>query len=123
MRLVLNKAKKETVADYIHGAGVFGILLTIGIYIYLPLSEIVRSGKIGSVDELFPLYKALSVSFTALALSALLLLVSAKLKKDGTWIANTYEKLGPGILLIILIFSVCVILPLVGNLIEIILMK
>lgn len=30
MGLVINKAKKETVADYIFGAGIIGILIGIG---------------------------------------------------------------------------------------------
>jgi len=114
MGLVINKAKKETVADYIFGAGIIGILISLGFYIYLPISKIMQSGKIGSVEQLFPLNRTLLAPFLGIAISVLLFSISAKLKKEGTWLANTYDKLRPGTLLLILLFNVWVALPLVG---------
>ena len=123
MRLVLNKAKKETVADFIHGAGIIGVLVTIGIYVYIPISRIIQFGNINSIGELFPINIALLAPLPVLALSILLFLISANLKKGGTWFSNTYEKLGPGVLLLILLFSVWFVLPLVGGAVEIMLNK
>ena len=118
MGLVINKAKKETVADYIFGAGIIGILISLGFYIYLPISKIIQSGKIGSVEQLFPLNRSLLAPFLGIAISVLLFSISAKLKKEGTWFGNTYEKLRPGTLLLILLFSVWVALPLLVTFIR-----
>ena len=63
MGLVLKKAKKETIADFIFGVGILGILLSLGFYIYFPLSIIVKSGKISSVEQLFPFNRALLIPF------------------------------------------------------------
>ena len=123
MRLVMNKAKRETVADFINGSGLLGVLATIGIFIYLPISKIIQSGRIGSIGELLPLKTALLAPLPVLTLSVLLLLIAAKLKKDGTWLANTYDKLGPGILLMILLFIVWFVLPIVGYSVEAILTR
>jgi hypothetical protein len=121
MGLVMNKAKRRTMADLIHGAGIIGLLVVVGIYIYLPISKIIRSGSIGSIDEVFPFNSALMAPLPVFALSILLFIISAKLKIDGTWFSNTYDKLGPGVLLLILIFIVWVVLPLVGAAVEAIL--
>ena len=118
MSLVLRKAKRQTVADLINGAGIFGLLITAGIYAYFPISRIIQSGNIGPISELFPYNKALIAPLPVLALSAILLLISAKLKIDGTWFSDKYEKLGPGVLLLILIFSVWIVLPLIGAAVE-----
>jgi hypothetical protein len=121
MGLVLNKAKRQTIADLINGAGIFGLVVTAGIYVYFPISKIIQSGNIGPIGELFPFNKALMAPFPVLALSGILFFISAKLKIDGTCFSNTYDKLGPGVLLLILIFSVWVVLPLVGAAVEAIL--
>jgi len=114
MGFVINKAKKETVADYIFGAGIIGILISVGFYIYLPISKIMQSGKIDSFKQLFPVNGALLAPFPVIAISVIFFSIAAKIKKEGTWVANTYDKLGPGTLLLILLFSVWVALPLVG---------
>ena len=121
MGLVLNKAKRQTVADFINGAGILGLLVAVSIYVYFPISRIIQSGKIGPIGELFPFNTALMAPFPVLALSAILLFMSAKLKIDGTWFSKTYDKLGPGVLLLILLFSVWIVLPLVGAAVEAIL--
>lgn len=121
MGLVLKKAKKQTVSDIINGAGIIGLLVTAGIYVYFPISKIIRSGNIGSIGELFLLNKALMAPLPVLALSAILFFISAKLKIDGTWFSNTYDKLGPGVLLLVLILGFWVVLPLVGAAVEAIL--
>lgn len=118
MSLVLRKAKRQTVADLINGAGIFGLLITAGIYAYFSISRIIQSGNIGPISELFPYNKAFIAPLPVLALSAILFLISAKLKIDGTWFSDKYEKLGPGVLLLILIFSVWIVLPLIGAAVE-----
>ena len=117
MGLVLNKAKRQTVADLISGTGILGFLVTIGIYIYLPVSKIIRLGQIGPIADLIPIDTSLLAPFPVLALSTLLVWVSVQLKQDSSWLTTTYEKLGPGTLLLILLFSVWVVLPLTGSIV------
>ena len=121
MGLVLNKAKRQIVADFINGAGIIGLLVAAGIYVYLPILRIIRSGNIGSIGKLIPINKTLLAPFPIVALSVALFFISAKLKIDGTWFSNTYDKLGPGVLILILIFCVWIVLPLVGAAVEAIL--
>ena len=83
MKLVINKAKKETVSDYIFGAGIIGILISVGFYIYLPISKIMQSGKIDSVEQLFPLNRTLLAPFLVIAISVFFFSISAKLKKKA----------------------------------------
>jgi len=123
MGLVINKAKKETVADYIFGAGIIGILISVGFYTYLPISNIMRPGKIDSFKQIFPVNWTLLAPLPVIAISVIFFSISAKIKKEGTWVANTYDKLGPGTLLLILLSSVWVALPLVGAFVGAILLN
>jgi hypothetical protein len=122
MGLVLNKAKRQTVADLINGAGIIGLLVTIGIYVYLPISKIIKSEQMVSIADFFPIDTSLLASLPILSLSILLLFVSAKLKKDSSLLSTTYENLGPGNLLLVLLFFVWVVLPLIGGFVGTILM-
>jgi len=54
MKLVMNKAKRETIATYISGASVLVLLFSFGYYIYLPISTIVNAGQILPIKQLFP---------------------------------------------------------------------
>ena len=114
MGLVLNKARRETVSYCIFGAAMLVILASLGFYIYLPISQLIQSGKFISLEKLYPLNKKLLTPFPAIAFSVLLFIISSKLKKEETWIARTYERLGPGTLLLILLFIVWFILPLIN---------
>ena len=118
MGLVLKKAKRATVADLINGASILGLLITAGIYIYIPISTIIKSGDIVPVNELYQLNKSLLAPIPILALSASLFYISKRLKIDGTWFSNKYEKLGAGVLLLLLLFSVWIILPIVGAIVQ-----
>ena len=117
----MNKAKKETVSAFVNGAGIFGLLITVGIFIYLPISEVIQSGNIGKIGELFPIKKVVLAPLPVLALSIILFFISAKLKIASSWFSKTYDKLSPGALLSILIFFVWVVMPLVGITVEAIL--
>ncbi len=116
---MMNKAKKGTVSAIINGGGIVCLLITVGIYIYLPISKMIQSGNIGKLDELFPIKKVFLAPLPVLALSIILFFISAKLKIDRSWFSKTYEKLSPGALLTILVVFVWVVLPVVGFAVEI----
>jgi hypothetical protein len=115
MKLVINKAKRETVADLVNGAALLYLLAAFGYCAYIPITNMIRAGKISSIGQLFPLNIRLLAPLPIFAMSILLFLISTNLKKDGTWISNIYEKLGAGILLVISLISVWIGLPLVGS--------
>ena len=115
MGLVLNKAKRDTVAFCIWGFGILGVLINFGFFIYFPISKLIESGKFISFEQLFPLNKELLTPVPGLAICVLLFVISFKLKKDDTWIAKSYDKLGPGTLLLILLFSIWIVFPFLGN--------
>lgn len=123
MKLVINKAKRETVADLINGAALLYLLAAFGYFAYIPISNMIRAGNISSIGQLFPVNTRLLAPLPIFALSILLFLISANLKKDGTWISNTYEKLGAGTLLLISLIGVWIGLPLVGSVVNFLLNK
>ena len=118
MGLVLNKAKRETVSFCILGLAILGVFINLGFFIYLPISKLIESGKFISFEQLFPFNRKLLTPVPGISISLLLFLISFKLREDGTWISETYEKLSPQTLLLILLFSVWIILPLLGAAIE-----
>jgi hypothetical protein len=105
MKLNIRKAKKETVATYIFGASVLILIFSFGYYIYLPISKIVRAEQILPIKSLFPLNEIFRPIW-GFSFSAILLYISKKLKIDTSSVAILYERLGPGTLLLILLFSV-----------------
>lgn len=115
MKLVINKAKRETVADLINGAALLYLLTAFGYCAYIPTSNMIRAGNISSFGQLFPLNTRLLAPLPIFALSILLFLISTNLKKEGTWISNTYEKLSAGILLLISLIAIWVGLSLIGS--------
>lgn len=122
MRLVINKAKRETVSSCIFGFGILGVLINLGFFIYLPISNLVKSGKFISFKQLFPFDKELLTPVPGLVMCILFFVIAFKLKKDDTWISQSYDKLGPGTLILIMLLSIWVILPLLGNVIKTIVM-
>ena len=121
MKLIMNKAKRGTVSAFINGGGIVCLLIIVGIYIYLPISEIIQTGGTGKFSELFPIGKVALAPLPVLALSIFLFFISAKLKNDHSWFSKTYEKLSPGFLLLILLFFVWVVMPIVGSTVDTIL--
>jgi uncharacterized BrkB/YihY/UPF0761 family membrane protein len=115
------KAKRETVSAIVNGIGIIYLIIIVGIFIYLPLSEIIQSGNIGQFGELFPIKKVALAPLPILALSIILFFISAKLKNDRSWYSKKYDELSPGALLSILVFFVWVIMPIVGFTVETIL--
>ncbi len=118
MGLVLNKAKRSTVSDCIFGVAILCIIINIGFYIYLPISQLVESGKYISFDQLYPLDNKLLTPLPGIALGTLLFVISYKLKKDETWLSKSYDRLGPGPLLLLLLMSVWFIIPFFGAIVE-----
>lgn len=111
MKLRMNKAKRETIAAYITGASVLLLIFSFGYYIYLPISKIVRAEQILPFDKLFPL-KEIFRPVWGFILSGILFFLSKKLRVATSRVAILYERLGPGTLLLIFLFSVW-IFPLV----------
>lgn len=106
MGLVIKKAKRDTVSYCVLGVGLIGIVTYL---LFGPLIWFISSKQ----REQIPI----SV-YPGLIIGALLIYISMQLKKDNSWIAKRYERLGPGTLLIILLISVWFFLPAVGAIIE-----
>ena len=118
MGLVLNKPKRGTVADYIFGFSILGILISSGWFLYWPISRLIEEGKFISFKQLFPLNKELLRPFIGIFISVISIWVSRQLNREETWFAKTYENLGPGTLLLILLLNVWVIFPLIAGIID-----
>ena len=104
----MNKAKRETVATFMCGASVLILIFSFGLYIYLPISKLVSSGHILPIKKLFPPNEVFS-PFLGIFFSGVLFFLSKKLHNDKSRIALLYERLGPGTLLLILLFAVWVL--------------
>ena len=105
MKLNMNKAKRETIATYIFGASVLVLIFSFSYYLYLPISKMVRAEQVLPIKSLFPLNEIFR-PFWGFIFSAILLFLSKKLRTDTSRFAILYERLGPGTLLLILLFSV-----------------
>jgi len=115
MKLIMKKAKRETVATYISGVAMFIMLLNCGYYIYLPFSKIIAAGRILSFSDLYPRNQIFNPALWVL-LCILLFLLSIKLKMGSSYASILYEKLGPGSLLLILLLAFWIIPPIITHL-------
>ena len=105
MKLVMNKAKRETIATYISGVSILILISSFGYYIYLPISKLISYGQFLPIRNLFPVNEIFH-PFLGFFLSGILFLLSKKLRNDTSRVAILYERLGPGTLLLILLFLV-----------------
>jgi len=106
MGLVINKAKRDTISYCLLGLG------TVGIAMHLLIAPLIWfiSSKQNNEIAFNP--------FPGFIVSALLIYISIRLKKENTWFSKTYERLGPGTLLIILLVSVWIFIPALGAIIA-----
>ena len=95
--------KRETVADYMLGLSVLGIIMSLGWYIYIPISKLIEAGKFISFSHLVPSNKTLLFPFLWFAICGGAICLSRSLRQEKSWAAETYEKLGGGSLILILV--------------------
>lgn len=111
MGLVINKMKRELMADYLFGLSVLVIIINLGWFIYLPISQLIETRGFISLSNIFPL-KLLLYPILGFSVAGFSIYLSRELKNEDSWAGETYESLGAGTLLILAIiafFSIAII--------------